>query len=855
MNPEDCWAKTTPDGQPGISVCDHCLNVGCVAEALISVLTAKLRKFLPAGAVTLAAAHDIGKIAPGFLAKCSAWLALRSLKDLAVRENWAGSDSDHARISQFTLQRLLGTSKLHPWSAIVGAHHGRVKGLKVQVPAEASHLLWEENRRALVAELIRGFGPIPTDKPLEHQLWFAAGLIAVADWLGSDESAFPQLVKWSLSERREAAERALQRIAWKAPRLRNSLSFLEQFPSLQPNALQMAAQQNVHKPGVFLIEGPMGWGKTEAALVVAYQLITSGEANGLYFALPTRATSDRIHLRVRHFLRRVESEPQELRLVHGAAWLSDDLAQPELPATDARTGCDEDARAGRSWFASSRRSLLAPFGVGTIDQALLGIVAAKHFFVRQFGLAGKVVVLDEVHSYDLYTGTLVDKLIRRLRELGCTVLVLSATLTAERRAELLGVPKESLSTAYPVLAAKGDENQPLEIPLSPPAEKKVAIRLTNELDAALAEAVLARATAGQCVLWIRNTVDAAQEAFRLLRCLTSQGGPRIGLLHARLPYFRRIELEENWMTALGKESASRPRGCVLVATQVVEQSVDIDADLMLTELAPTDMMLQRIGRLWRHERVNRPALQAEIWVQTLGLDQATARQDAHTLKELLGRSGKVYAPYVLLRSWREWVQRGEISLPADIRPLLEATYAEPTADEPPSWADLRAELEAKKEKLRNLALTATMIWNNPALPDEEGVQTRYGEIPTAQLLLAKGIEPVDAQSARVGLLNGQTITGDARRFDLTLARAIHKNLTRVPRWAVAEALAKAPGWLRVAVREPVALGLWRVEDGNVYWPEGMAQSRLAYHPEEGVIIRRGQLADRTIQEEEDESYD
>lgn len=181
------WAKTTKDGQPGISVRDHCLNVGCVAEALIAALPPALLALLPPGAVTLVASHDLGKISPGFLVKCPAWLAQF---DVAAQENWANHQSNHALVSQWSLQRLFRNSKLHGWSAVVGAHHGRPNERTLgpfKVGAVGGEF-WEQARLRLVNELQAQFGPLPEQPPeSEAALWFVAGLITVADWIGSDE--------------------------------------------------------------------------------------------------------------------------------------------------------------------------------------------------------------------------------------------------------------------------------------------------------------------------------------------------------------------------------------------------------------------------------------------------------------------------------------------------------------------------------------------------------------------------------------------------------------------------------------------------------------------------------------------
>jgi len=738
---EDCWAKTTADNRPGISVRDHCLNVGCVAENLRNLLPSSLRACLPAGVITLAAAHDVGKVTLGFQGKCAAWLNRFGINAGLA----ASSESDHAKVSQYTAQQCMRSGYPNFWAAAIGAHHGRLKGARIGHLAEIGASDWMAERIRLLRELTAAFGAWPPLETTDGVAFLVAGLTTIADWIGSDEVRFPE-VQETLAERRQRSINALGELGWRPVQLRPAMNFYQLFPGLtEPNALQTIVMQHIQKPGVYVIEGPMGCGKTEAALAVAYRLIASGEATGMYFALPTQVTSNRIHRRVQEFLATASVEPTECSLAHSASWLMDDNPPPRLrpAAPHDGEGC-EHVRAGRSWFASPKRALLARFGVGTVDQALLGIVAAKHFFVRQFGLAGKVVVLDEVHSYDLYTSTLIDALVARLRELHCTVIVLSATLTAERRRQLRSMGHDQpLSDVYPLLS--GDTSPLSEVPCDPPPPKKIALRFPTADK--LVDAALARAQRGACVLWIRNTVDEAQATRNAVLNANCAGGPPVALLHSRFPFFRREQLEEDWLERLGKAGTCRPSGCVLVSTQVCEQSVDIDADLLITDLAPTDMLLQRLGRLWRHDRPQRPSAAPEAWITA----PAMAGDDsAKAIKEAFGKSAFVYAPYVLLRSWHQWRQRQRITLPGDIRAILEATYA--LADnEPASWRELRADLEARKETLRNQALAATAVWSLPALADEEGVQTRWEKMRTIQLLLMHGAEPVNKSMWRLRL--------------------------------------------------------------------------------------------------------
>jgi CRISPR-associated endonuclease/helicase Cas3 len=842
---QDCWAKTNADGSPGISVRDHCLNVGCVAEALIELFSPELAALAPTGAPTLAALHDVGKVSPGFQTKCPAWLALHGLTERAARD-WVGSESDHSKVSQATAQQLLGT-KLTRWAAALGAHHGRVKGQSV-----SQHEAWEEARVALAQELIEAFGPLPSAPPGQRdaETWFVAGLISVADWIGSDEQHFPQDVAWALGQRREAARQALREIGWALPSIRDQIPFGELFPGIsQPNSLQAGMLKLARGPGVYIVEGPMGFGKTEAALSAAYQLLSSGKATGIYFALPTQVTSNRIHLRMQPFVQRI-ADGHGVRLAHGSSWLVES-AVPKFRATSpSEDGGDEDNwYAARSWFASAKRALLMPFGVGTIDQALLAVVAAKHFFVRQFALAGKVVILDEVHTYDLYTGTLVGQLVEQLRELKATVLVLSATLTEARKRELLGLPaSQPVSSAYPLVSARADSGNLLERECVPPIPRTVRVKRVSGSLSVLE--IVRRASRGECVLWIRNTVDEAQETYRAVREVAD--GVEVALLHARFPFFRREELEAEWMERLGKNTATRPPGCVLVSTQVVEQSVDIDVDLLVTDLAPTDMLLQRIGRLWRHERPSRPCMQAEVWIKTPALDSAREQMaTAIELQKSLGRSARVYAPYVLLRSLEQWAGCTSLTLPGEIREILEATYADPAQDEPEAWRELRGLMEAKKASLARLALSSTLVWSQPALQDDEGVQTRYSPYPSAQVLLLRQAERM-REGFRLEFLDRSAHEVRSRQWSFDVAKAMHRNLVKVALWAVRDAICNL-AWLEQHVSGPTAVGVVS-EDGAVNWLEGTGQTGIVYDHYQGLILPRGG-GSKSKGEETDESDD
>jgi CRISPR-associated endonuclease/helicase Cas3 len=446
------------------------------------------------------------------------------------------------------------------------------------------------------------------------------------------------------------------------------------------------------------------------------------------------------------------------------------------PATTIKDDM-EDAVTGRDWFSSAKRALLAPFGVGTVDQALLGVVAAKHFFVRHFALAGKVVILDEVHSYDLYTGTLIDRLIETLESLGCTVIVLSATLSGKRRRQIVSSPKDDVTTAaeqsYPLVTGRRAGNLIDPIASTPPKARDIESAFKSEEDA-ISEAIEA-ALNGGCVLWVCNTVNKAQRQYSNFLHRRGESFP-IGLLHSRFPFWRREELENEWMERLGKDSATRC-GSILVSTQIVEQSVDLDADLLITELAPTDMLLQRMGRLWRHKRENRPVSNPRMYIikEEKSLDEFR-QMGPKAIVEALGGKAHVYNPYVLLRSLEVWRSLEQaISIPKQIRRLIEATYEEHD-DEPSAWQKLFDDRFATDSGQKFLADRNSNLWQ-VVLEDEEGRQTRLNEVTTISLVLCRyfSIKKAEFIDGTGGILEDE-------EFQLSTAQGIHRNLVKIPEY-------------------------------------------------------------------------
>jgi CRISPR-associated endonuclease/helicase Cas3 len=787
------WAKTCEDGSPGLSVFDHCCHVGWVALELVNQSrNIPDGKLIPIAAAIIAAIHDVGKWSPGFLQKCVLWLEKEHLSLTAVREAWeAQQDTRHEKHSQDSIQLLLQSrgikqSVAEAWAMVAGAHHGKMHVPENYGNDDVTLFIdkWHSQRHQLIEALEEKFAskvPSFEIKKRDAIVPWLMGLTSVADWIGSDETYFPVHKGLDTEQGKKSASLAVESIGLGKPHIRNDLSFGDIF-GFNANDLQEKALTVIKEPGIYVIEAPMGLGKTEAALACTYELLKTGKASGLYFALPTQLTSNRIHLRVKDFANKISVNCENTRLAHANAWLEENYYQPRTVKTLLKMP-DGDATASRDWFASSKRALLANFGVGTIDQALMSIVAVKHFFVRRFALAGKVIVIDEVHSYDYFTGTLVKCLCNELLKLGCTVIILSATLLPKVRNNLIGVDENIIEIDdYPLITGKTCSGEIVQPHVTTAPARPSVRRLFKDQNNLLKDAVKA-AQQGARVLWVCNTVNAAQQIFDQLP--KNDNSFELGLLHSRYPHFCRQQQEGYWMERLGKEGRQQG-GCILVSTQIVEQSVDIDADILISDLAPMDMLLQRIGRLWRHLEArsaeNRPVDQPEIWI----LEEAKPLEDlikenSEDIKKTLGVKEKVYQAYALLKTYQtlhdyEIINLSDENGKSQIRDLLKTTY-ENSKEDSDSWQQLHNEVQGTEYAEKKLAEGNTRLFSRMALDDEEGKQTRLIEIETIPLVIATSIT-----SEQITLLNGSSISLPVKEFNIQDARAIHENIVRVHAW-------------------------------------------------------------------------
>lgn len=709
---EKMWAKTSagknPEWHPLIL---HMVDVAACADAIMAREPESSRKSL-AGILGMEwqdalpwlllviACHDLGKASPGFQSKWTDMTGLRTSRSPNTKAN-------HGFVSQIALTCLLqergwplGLATLT--ADAVGCHHGNRAA-----PTALDYLMgdvraiggndWEDARRDLVDALLKVF--LPTSTPTRKSLtgpdfMLLSGLASFADWIGSNEEWFPfgaetdcaDLVAW-FGRSRARADVALDRIGWQ-PRLPLSSGpkSFEQVFSFPPRPLQTKVAEAVatwEQPSVLLVEAPMGEGKTEAAFFAHLELQRRFGHRGMYVALPTKATGNAMFQRTIRFLGSQEAgRTLDLQLLHGAVLLNESFQLLRLSGIHGEGG-NSEIRA-QEWFTHKKRALLSEYGVGTVDQALLPILPVRHNFVRLWGLANRVVVFDEIHAYDTYTGTLLLHLIRWLLAMGASVLLLSATLPPSVRRKLAaavggGLPEQEADYPRVTSFRQGAVQQEHFAP-DPSRRQTVRVEAIPATLCDIRSALDGFLPSSGMGLVLVNTVQRAQELFLLLgqgdaiehegRLLGKrlEDGTEVFLFHARYPAGVRQGREDHALATFGPERTRSGRK-ILVATQVVEQSLDLDFDVMISDLAPIDLLLQRAGRLWRHHCSTRPVQEPVLLVAGLAGDAPPPFD-----KPLWW--GAVYREDVLLRTWALLHDRRSLTVPDDIDPLVRAVYDE-----------------------------------------------------------------------------------------------------------------------------------------------------------------------------------
>jgi len=665
------------------------------------------------------------------------------------------------------------------WLEVVCGHHGKPPEKTLRVISsyllERDELAAEEFIVDVAAQWMPDLAPLRNSnkKSFKRVSWQLAGLAVLADWLGSNQSVFQYcsepmslLNYWEVKALRRAGQAV--EVAGIGNRVINPfISIRQQFYFIKtPTPLQAYAQtvELAYKSQLFILEDVTGAGKTEAAMVLVHRLMAAGLANGLYVGLPTMATANAMYKRMAESYRSLYAgkELPSLVLAHGASRLSKDFCDSvALPQQDG----DKNYEAGElsasaycnHWLADSRKkALLADVGVGTIDQALLGVLPARHQSLRLLGLTNKVLLVDEVHAFDPYMRSLLVALLQAHAAQGGSVILLSATLPYGFRSDLtkafaqgaaLPTPALEKQAAYPwVTQLNGERFQESPVATRKSVERRVAVqRLESEGEAF--DLIQQAVDHGWCVCWIRNTVKDARNAYQYLQDQPWLEPEKLTLFHSRYAMIDRQRVEADVLNRFGKTSTAIKRtGQILIATQVVEQSLDLDFDLMISDLAPIDLLIQRAGRLQRHIRTAKGDTLADdgsqeqreppcLWL--LSPDPSLV-DGSRWLRDLLPGTQAVY-PNVgqLWLTIKALLTNNGFSMPQDARELIEGVYGDDAQNEIPTGlkaASKKAEGEQRAEagmgdfnqlKLDKGYTQASAI-HNGGWSEEVNIPTRLG---------------------------------------------------------------------------------------------------------------------------------
>lgn len=742
------WAKS-PKGQSSWHpLIHHLIDTGAAALTILDQHPAPWPNVAPRSLAFLASLHDIGKATRNFQAqRPDLWpLTLGPLPASGYLTEPRHEASTWVRLTEGPVADWLQAKLFPDWSPsartvglrrAVAFHHGRPRSVPPEplVTCKVCDDVALKIAQSLF-ELIQP-APIPRLPQAAHEglAWWLAGLTTLADWIASSAEWFPPSGDAPLSPQaawehaRRRASRAIQAAGLEAFKAGPG-GVAAVFPAIrEPSPVQRWADQVAlpEGPKLAIIEDVTGAGKTEAALLLAHRLMRAGDADGVFFALPTMATANAMHAR--------------LAVARGTFFAAGDAAP--LVLAHGRTGDmrafgaggeEGAAREADAWLASDRRRcFLAAMGAGTVDQALLAVLPVRHAMLRLFGLSRRVLVVDEAHAYDAYMRTELTTLLEFQAAMGGSAILLSATLTRKARGDFATAFRKGLGAGTGLTAAltyplativSRDAVRETPCDLRPALARRVAIRRIGDVGEGL-EAVLDASRRGAAVAWIRNTVGDVMAAADALRA----AGADPLVFHARFAMGDRLAIEDEVLRRFGKESTPElRRGRVVVASQVLESSLDVCFDAMVTDLAPIDLLIQRAGRLWRHARGPRPLPGPELLLLS-----PEAPDDAPPEWPGAGFAGtaRVY-PHraVLWRSARAALDAGAIDTPGNLRALVEAAYHGFT---PPGLEDdaLRAEgkesAAAGQARFNLLRVKDAYGEGKGPWPTDHKVPTRLGE--------------------------------------------------------------------------------------------------------------------------------
>lgn len=719
----------------------------------------------------LCGVHDVGKAIPPFQIQHEFSKALLANAGLSFPKKASKVRHEHATyklLTRWYQERYSRTGWFDDIAFLLAFHHSHSTTKSDAEKDTASDVIgendWKAAQNALIdctVEVLKPFIPVQIAQKNYWQSWtyLFMGLVSYADWIASMEGNFPHQLTQKpheyLPTARAAAQQAIKHIGADLTAQIQGRKFGQLFgetdadgkwKGFTPRAVQKAVVRYTERqrlsetqstPLLAIIEAPTADGKTEAALHLAAQLQAISPKKkarrGIYLAMPTQATSNGLLKRFLAFLERAHdasAHPANTLLIHGQSNLHEtqEMLKENMnkfiyaSQIESISGGERDDRkfnqtatvGTAAWFLPKKRSLLAPFGIGTIDQALLAVLQTKFFFLRLFGLHDKTIIFDEVHAYDAYMLTLLERLIAWLKASGSDVILLSATLPDTMRKRFIQAwtgdktdTSPNLPVQYSALTfVRGGklETEPVykdELPLpnmkeERPSKKTVHLEpiivspnASEQIERIAADAVAAYNN-GAAVAVLCNSVDRAQRVFQKI-CeklnLKEEEAEKtnLHLIHSRMTYGQRSQKESLILNSFGVGFQGDRKG-IVVGTQILEQSLDVDFDAMITDIAPIDLLLQRAGRLHRHLwRTFRPAAHSSPTLQIVIPESSTKQTEAPSFRTVAA----VYSDFIMQQTWRVLHQENDPSknwrmewhIPDDVRSLVNAVYDEETQAE------------------------------------------------------------------------------------------------------------------------------------------------------------------------------
>ena len=819
------------------------------------------------------ALHDVGKFAESFQNLCPEILKDLQNKDSSRKYNsnykhdsigfhlWNKTDEGIKKTLQTEglLPKGTGSSRYqcsseHPldiWMSAVTGHHG-------QPPKSCTnHRLHSDDFNnsdyKAVSLFLKDLIPILLpDKPVFPECdiqktkiasWYIAGLSVICDWIGSNKKFFPYQKEpvnlndyWKEAcKKAESAVSTINILNTRPSKTRLKIKdLLDLDQNQKPSALQALISQLeiLSSPHLFILEDVTGSGKTEAALLLAHKLMKAGQGRGLYFALPTMATSNAMYNRIKHSYRKMFDSTASLILSHSARDIVKEFTSSIPEVLETENHYKDQMPAGfhcKAWLADSRKkALLADVGVGTIDQALLAILPIRHQALRLLGLSNKILIVDEVHACDSYMNKLLCSLLSAHAQAGGSAILLSATLPKKQRHKFLrfwskgrdktqqflsglktdgnvsppvcfstplseGIQlknhhlkksetadepeisnptsKEPKKTDYPLITCLNDSSfWEKAFTKGINTNREIVVKFFSKKDP-IEKVLNSVVEKGLCACWIRNTVKDAISSYKDLK----QQHPdwKINLFHARFALMDRLEIENNVIKHFGKKSGSSDRqGQILIATQTVEQSLDLDFDVLISDLAPIDLLIQRAGRLRRHirDKEGNPIKGRDRRDVKQTIDLEKYPEEENPIEERDRRDGLPYL-YVYSPEWvkspdKNWYadffknakniypnhgqlyltagllkNSGCLKIPEDSRYLIEGVYGDAAKDKIPE-ALRRASMSAEEKQKHGenmagwntLSIKKGYIDSSDHWGDERETPTRLGDKMTTVYL-------------------------------------------------------------------------------------------------------------------------